>query len=321
MEEIIENNFDKAFAIAWSENQGNYSEDIAKKTLNFLKLQGLNANSVLDICCGSGNFLYEMSKNGKQCTGTEILDSYVAYDQSKYPNIKFIKTDSIMDFDNLGSFDLITCNHDVVNMLPTIEDWGKFFGLVYKHLNNGGIFIFDYYTKRKLQDWNETIFDENEKLDYVKNIISEGNKTTISNIYYININPTKSNLDVSAVDREYSLNNYNNKYKKTQDVVEEFYFENDAIINKIKGAGYRYLITTDANFTPVSGINDMNRLHVIAIKREAGNTVHHNQTSKPTFFDSNSEKTQASKSDEPSISTKASRISEKDILTDNSSTY
>ena len=79
MEEIIEKNFDKAFAIAWSENQGSYSEDIAKKTLNFVKLQGLRVNSVPDICCGSANFLAEMRVHGKKCTGTEILDSYMFF--------------------------------------------------------------------------------------------------------------------------------------------------------------------------------------------------------------------------------------------------
>lgn len=271
MEEIIEKNFDKAFAIAWSENQGSYSEDIAKKTLNFLKLQGLKVNTVLDICCGSANFLSEMSSHGKVCTGTEILDSYIEYDKSKYPNITFHKTEEILDFDHLGTFDLITCNHDVINMLPTLADWGEFFKRVYRHLNNGGLLIFDYYTKRKLKDWNEVTYDENDKLDYVRNVVSDGNSTAISNIYYINIHKDSSLQDVSAVDREYSLNNYNNKYKKTEDTTVEYYFDNEEVLEQIKQAGYRYLITTDANFAPVAGLSDMNRLHVIAIKREVGN--------------------------------------------------
>lgn len=269
MEEIIEKNFDKAFAIAWSENQGSYSEDIAKKTLNFVKLQGLKVNTVLDVCCGSANFLDKMQQNGKVCTGTEILDSYIEYDKAKYPNITFHRSEDILDFDSLGSFDLITCNHDVINMLPTLEDWGEFFKRAYRHLNNGGLLIFDYYTKRKLKDWNEVTYDENDKLDYVRSIVSEdGNKTSISNIYYINLVQSSSDENLSALDREYSLNNYNNKYKKTEDTTVEYYFENQEVLQEIKKAGYRYLITTDANFSPVSGLEDMNRLHVIAIKRE-----------------------------------------------------
>ena len=267
MENVLDTNFSKAFAIAWNENQGGYSENIAKKTLSFAKNQGLRINTVLDICCGSANFLQEMHANGKKCTGTEILDSYIEYNKQKFPDMTFIKTENILDIDNLETYDLISCNHDVVNYLPTLEDWGTLFKKVYAHLNNGGIFIFDYYTKRRLQGWNEVTYDENEKLDYVKSIVSDGEtKTTISNIYYINLNPqSNENLD----EKVYSLNNYNNKYRRTEDVNVEYFFENEDILNQIKKAGYRYLITTDANFAPVSSISDMNRMHIIAIKREA----------------------------------------------------
>ena len=67
----MENNFDKAFAIAWNENQGDYSQNLAKKVLKFIKLQDLKVDTVLDICCGSANFLNEMSNNGKDCTGSQ----------------------------------------------------------------------------------------------------------------------------------------------------------------------------------------------------------------------------------------------------------
>lgn len=268
MDNILDSNFSKAFAIAWSENQGGYSETIAKKTLNFAKTQGLKINTVLDICCGSGNFLHEMHLSGKKCTGTEILDSYIEYNRQKFPEMKFIKTETMLDFEGLETYDLISCNHDVINFLPTLEDWGTFFKNVYAHLNNGGIFIFDFYTKRRLKGWNEVTYDENDKLDYVKQITSDDeSKTTISNIYYINLNP-KANA--SNDEKTYTLNDYeHNRYKKTEDTVTEYFFENEDILNQIKKAGYRYLITTDANFAPVSGISDMNRIHIIAIKREA----------------------------------------------------
>ena len=264
-----EKNFDKAFAMAWNENQGGYSENLAKKILKFIRLQGLNVNTVLDVCCGSANFLNEMKANGKMCTGTEILDTYVAYNKSKYPNMSFYRTNSIDDLENLGQFDLISCNHDVVNMLPTLDDWGRFFKNVYEHLNNGGLFIFDYYTKRKLKDWNEVYFDNNDKIDYIKTVVSDGsNKTTISNIYYINLINKQVDTSVDAFSREYSLTDTESKYKKAEDVVDEYYFENQDIITKIKQAGYRYLITTDGNLNPISMIEDVNRMHIIAIKHQ-----------------------------------------------------
>ncbi len=279
MDNVLDDNFSKAFAIAWSENQGDFSKGIAKKTLTFIKNQGLKVNTVLDICCGSANFLLEMQANGKICTGTEILDSYIDYNKSKFPDIKFIKTEKITDLDELETYDLISCNHDVINLLPTIEEWGLLFKKVYAHLNNGGIFIFDFYTKRRLQGWNEVVYDENEKLDYVKSIVSDGEtNTAISNIYYINLNPQAQS---GSEGKDYNLSNINNKYKKTEDTMVEYFFENDQILAEIKKAGYRYLITTDANFAPVSSISDMNRMHIIAIKREAVAAAQPTQPAQP----------------------------------------
>lgn len=269
MYNINDSNFSEAFAIAWSENQGSYSANLAKKILNFIKLQNLKVNSVLDVCCGSANFLEYMKDNGLDCTGTEFLDSYIEYDTHKFPDIKFVKTKDVDDLESLGTYDLISCNHDVVNMLPTLEAWGTFFKNVYKHLNNGGIFLFDFYTKRKLQEWNETSYDENEKLDYIKTITCDGKtSTSISNIYYINISNISKNDNIAVADKQYTLNNYDNKYKKTENTSVEYYFENQEILNQLKGSGYRYLITTDANLSPISNIEDVNRLHIIAIKRE-----------------------------------------------------
>lgn len=263
-------NLTKAYADAWNINQGNYSESLAKKLSAFIKLQKIDVSSALDICCGSANFLNELQRLGISCTGTEILDSYIDYNTEKYPNIRFIKTESILDFDNTGKFDLISCNHDVINMLPTLEDWNTFFGQAYKHLNNGGLLVFDYYTKKKLENWNEVIYDESDKVDYVKEIAKTGeNQTTITNIFYTNISVDDSaNENVSAVDREYSYNDYNKKYKKNEYKSVEYYFENQEIFNLIKQNGYRYMITADGSLSPVANISDMNRIHIIAIKRE-----------------------------------------------------
>ncbi len=264
-------NLTKAYADAWSTNQGNYSHSLAKKLLAFTKLQKLDIGTALDICCGSANFLNELQRQGIACTGTEILDSYIEYNQENFPNIRFIKSDSILDFDKTEKYDLISCNHDVINMLPSLKDWNQFFATAYKHLNNGGILLFDYYTKKKLQNWNEVVFDESDKLDYVKEISSTpgSNKTTITNIFYTNINyDPDANKNISAIDREYLQNDYSKKFKKNEYSTEEHYFENDEIMALIKENGYRYLITTDGSLTPVSNISEMNRVHIIAIKRE-----------------------------------------------------
>ncbi len=263
-------NLTKAYADAWNINQGNYSESLAKKLAAFIKLQKLDISSALDICCGSANFLNELQRYGIACTGTEILDSYINYNTEKYPNIRFIKTENILDFDKTGHYDLISCNHDVINMLPSLEDWNKFFATAYKHLNNGGILLFDFYTKKKLKNWNEVVFDESDRLDYIKEVKStEDGATIINNIFYTNINfDENANKNISVSDREYAYNDYNKKFKKNEYSTKEYYFENEEILNLIKQNGYRYLITTDGSLSPVANISEMNRVHIIAIKRE-----------------------------------------------------
>ena len=263
-------NLTKAYADAWNENQGSYSESLAKKLANFIKLQRLDVSSALDICCGSANFLNELQRYGISCTGTEILDSYIDYNKEKFPNIRFIKTENILDFDSIDrKFDLISCNHDVINMLPTLDDWNTFFKNAYKHLTNGGILLFDYYSKKKLEGWNEVIYDESEKLDFIRDIKASETSTLISNIFYTNINyDPEANKNVSASDREYAFNDYNKKFKKNEYQTVEYFFENEEILNLIKQNGYRYLITTDGSLSPSSNIADMNRVHIIAIKRE-----------------------------------------------------
>ena len=94
-------------------------------------------------------------------------------------------------------------------------------------------------------------------------------KTSISNIYYINLVNKAKDESVAAIDREYNMNDYDSKYKKAEDTMVEYYFDNKDIIARVKQAGYRYLITTDGNLSPISMIDDVNRMHIIAIKHES----------------------------------------------------
>lgn len=246
-----------ALAIAWSETQGAFSENIARKIINFEKNQGLKLNKVLDICCGSANLLNILSEEGKTCVGTEISDEFLDYAKETYPNIEFHKSNDILDFDKLGKFDLITCNHEVINMLSSLGNWENLFQKVYNHLTNGGIFIFDYYSKNKLVDWNETTYTENPKIDILKEINYNGHSTTISTSFYSDLESTPL---TEKLESHY-------KIKKTNSF-KAYSFDNQDIFDKIKKAKFRYMISTDANFTPISVTDDISRMRIIAIKRE-----------------------------------------------------
>ena len=145
MENMTENKLMTPLATAWNESQGLYSEELANKIINFEKRQKLRFKNVLDICCGSGNLLKIMNANEKNCYATEISDDFVTYNKENNPFINIKKVDNILDFDNIKTFDLITCTNKVINNLNNISLWSNFFNTVYKNLNNGGVFIFDFY--------------------------------------------------------------------------------------------------------------------------------------------------------------------------------
>lgn len=234
------------FARAWDNSQGSFSAGIANRILSFANNNNKKIKSALDICCGASNLLNIFHQNGISCAGTETRQGMIDFSKEKYPEIEFFKTEMMSEFPTKQKYDLITCNHDIVNYFENFDEWREFFKEAYKHLNNGGMFVFDYYTKRKLQDWNETIFFSSEWLDYITEVKSGiYDKTRITYTYYINY-------------KDYCI--------KTRDIVVECYFENDLILEALKRAGFKDIKLVDKDLNPLTSIDYADRIHVVAIK-------------------------------------------------------
>ncbi len=122
-----------------------------------------------------------------------------------------------------------------------------FFKAVNKHLTGNGIFVFDFYTKHKLKDWNETTYSSSDWLDCLTNIKSGlYDKTVINYTYYIN---------------------YQNYMVKTRDIVVESYFETEQIIDALKKCGFKNITLTDKNLQPLESTEYAERIHVIAKRK------------------------------------------------------
>ena len=245
-------NLDYPLAYAWQKNQGKYSEDFARKILNFEKIQKLKFNTVLDICCGSGNLLKVLQNENKRCFGTEIENDFVDFNKQEYPNIGFYRADSILDIDNFKKFDLITLTNRMINNLSSPSEISVLFERVYKHLNNGGVFIFDFYTKNQLKNWKETTKSSRDGIDQITQVETDYS-TTIKNTFYIKNNTTNEGLT---------------KYKKAEITEVKNHFNSEEIPSLIKKAQFRYLITANENFSPIANSNLSKTAYFIAIKRE-----------------------------------------------------
>lgn len=245
------NKLNHPLAYAWQETQGKYSEELAKKILNFEKIQKLKFNSVLDICCGSANLLKIIQSANKRCFGTEIDSEFIEYNKQNFPTMGFYKSENILDIDKFKNFDLITMTGRALNNLSGSYELGQFFELVYKHLNDGGVFIFDFYTANQLKNWNQVIKNQTQNVDQITTVSTDTSSVMTHN-FYIKTPNNGSELE----------------YKKVSFTETKNYFNSEEVSSLIKRAKFRYLITTDENFSPIPNVSTSKTAYIIAIKRE-----------------------------------------------------
>ena len=237
------------FAKAWDLSQGDFATNIANRILALNEEKNHKFTSIYDVCCGASNLLQVFDECGFKCYGTETRQGMYDYSKEKHPNTTYFLTKNMYDVPGKHKVDVITCTHDIVNYFENFAQWEEFFANVEKRLDKKGMFIFDFYTKHKLKDWNETTYKHTHHLDYLMNVKSGVyDKTVITYTYFIN---------------------YDQYYIKTRDVVVESYFDNQTIFDALKKAGFKNIQIVDHNLAPVSGENleYTDRIHVIAMKK------------------------------------------------------
>ena len=241
-------NFDVWYAEAWSRKQGGFSSSVANNLIKYLKSNNKPIRSVLDVCSGSGEFVSIMRNIVVDCVGVDNADGYLTYAKSKHNDVEFKKIEKLYDFNLKRKFDLVSCNRDVVNMFTTFDKWKTFFKTVYSHLNNHGLFVFDFYTEKKLSGWQEVIFEEGQDLDYVSKVSQNNGLCVMSDVYYL---------------KESTI-----YYRKTADVMVEACFKNEEIFELLKAVGFKKIQVVDINMEPIaeSEIQNRTRLHIIAEK-------------------------------------------------------
>lgn len=240
--------FDEWYAEAWSRKQGGFSASVANNLIKYLKTNAKPVKSVLDVCSGAGEFISQMRNICVDCMGVDNADGYLNYAKSKHNDVEFKKIEKLYEFKLKRKFDLISCNRDVVNMFTSFEKWNTFFKTVFDHLNNKGMFVFDFYTEKKLKDWQEVIFEESADLDYVSKVSQNNGLCVMSDVYYL---------------KESSI-----YYRKTSDVMVEAWFRTEDILNALKTVGFRKIkvVNIQLEDIPEAEWGNRSRLHIIAEK-------------------------------------------------------
>jgi len=123
-----------------------------------IKKHKLNAQTVLEIACGTGAIL-KLMENDYEVNGLDLSEDMLNIAKKKVRKGKFYH-DDMTSFSLNKKFDVILCIYDSLNHLQKFEDWKKVFNNVAKHLNKDGLFIFDVNTLAKFNRLGNTSNDK-----------------------------------------------------------------------------------------------------------------------------------------------------------------
>ncbi len=112
-----------------------------------------DAKTVLEIACGTGTISGKLSAS-YEVTGLDWSKPMLALARKKLPHVRLFRQD-MTSFRIGRRFDVIVCAFDSINHLLRFNDWERTVHSVKRHLNTGGIFIFDVNTLGKLQRLTE----------------------------------------------------------------------------------------------------------------------------------------------------------------------
>ena len=128
--------------------------DVARQIRKFIVERNPKARSVLELACGTGALMKQLSRH-YEVTGLDKSSVMLALAHHKFRHIKLHQMDMV-DFKVADKFDVIICMNDTINHLLKFSAWKKLFASVARHLNSGGIFIFDINTEYKLRELSIT---------------------------------------------------------------------------------------------------------------------------------------------------------------------
>jgi cyclopropane fatty-acyl-phospholipid synthase-like methyltransferase len=106
------------------------------------------AETLLELGCGTGSMLKLLSER-YIVSGVDRSTEMVQIAMRKVPNAHYFVED-MTAFQTNQTFDVIICVFDSINHVIEFENWQRLFTNVKKHLNDGGLFVFDMNTQVKL---------------------------------------------------------------------------------------------------------------------------------------------------------------------------
>ena len=125
--------------------------------------------TVLDLGCGTGEFLVRFLKDGFSCVGVDISEIMLEITRDKtkeFTDIGLYQGD-IRKFRVEKPAEYIVCNFDTVNYFDKFSDLADFLACSYENLKENGILIFDVVTEEIFEEMFENGLFLDEKENYL----------------------------------------------------------------------------------------------------------------------------------------------------------
>ncbi|AGK54995.1 class I SAM-dependent DNA methyltransferase [Bacillus sp. 1NLA3E] len=143
-----------------------------EKVVSQAKKYQVQAHSILDVACGTGELSVWLAEAGFAVTGVDLSDDMLAVAHAKAADrglsIHFFQQ-NMTEMEGFGQFDVITIFCDSLNYLQTEEEVIKTFQRVFEHLQPEGLFMFDVHSLFKMNEifkgGNFSLNDE--KISYI----------------------------------------------------------------------------------------------------------------------------------------------------------
>ena len=201
----------------------------------FIKKKG----TVLDLWCGTGEFILRFLKDGFTVIGVDLSEKMLEMSEKKLLKNNFINNyklvkENIINYENINEnneiqqVDYIICNFDTVNYLKNEKEFLKFIKKCNQNLKKDGYLIFDAVT----EDIFEEIFENDIFLD------EEPEYTSIWR--HERLSEKKHLVEIDLFIRE---NENDNLFRKYNEVQHKFIYEPEWIVETVQNNGFEVFDT------------------------------------------------------------------------------
>lgn len=131
-----------------------------------------SVKSVLDIACGTGNHMQELSRMGYAVKGADLSPYMVEIAKNKGLDASVC---AMQDIDYTDRFDAVICMFASFDYIISDTNVSKMLHNVYKALKQGGVFIFDFWNKEYVEKDYKPIREKSGRLSFtsLKNDIAK----------------------------------------------------------------------------------------------------------------------------------------------------